>query len=1234
MRNNTKKGFTLVELLVVIAILAILATVSVVGYTSYIQGAAVRVDKDLATQLNHFLAAYQVNNPVEITEDNCWEVTQELLEQAGIEELNPQSAQYHHHFYYNLEKDEYVLLPDSEAIDSAAGFEHIIGLFMRAFGADLDETPKFAVRPGNCFTVENKYFIVDSTGDLVDVLRGFYDFTSFEGDSTYHKFQSFVEKIHGSNVQPLKDMLNKCVFVTNEGNFVDDVNAAHDTLIFHEGATAISSIKTDETGKPATIGEDGVYLLVLSEDTRIELPAGISLPTNSLNIGFAEGKTPNVTVVIDAKQWSEVKEYVDADFTKSNVAVELGGVKYEIYVNDVCEYTTDETKGAVRDHLKYNNSMTDFNIKLSNDEADNLIANAGENAGTIAWEKKTFKLELTNITGKKNDGSAISNTQVKWTSLTEGVTVDQSGNVTVGASVPSNIDEIKIYVEALISEEGYTAEGTPEGVTKTFANATFTIKVGAIDKNTVLIGGSKYDSSTTYTVNHTLGESDNIITLNNSLGYINYDKNNALIEIDDGFTVTSNNTDVATYANGQITVLKAGTATISVKFDVYTSFNYDIVLTVTEPAIDLGSLNIQIRDGAQYKYLGGQSITLSDIFVITEGSLPAGTKVVVFDGEGNPDATLADRDKLSNNSSNSIYINDSNYTLDVNNVNATGKTVTTLEATDIKLAGAKESGDKIVIALFANGQRVSPDFAIYIVDAVNVRDYAGLKANIANNSVVLLNNITDMPEGATEYLVIPTGKTLYGNLFDIDVKNGITTLTDGKNAVVNVSGKLQDARVLGAIYSKFAFTVDSPFGASTVSSNGGTIENCYITHGRSPLRVDGGTVTVEDTVFFGGRYSNIDIVGGTLKIKGKVTTVQQELTADDGTKVIGLGISAWFNDATKTIQYADANAELIQYNFVNENASLPVLTVGDIADQYKDIIGGLSTETLLDLGSLFTNMFTNPDFESFVFDKNTDNKYIHAGMVAIDKYNIKFIFSRSHNGFSNDVHYYGGNKTPAGSNTALPAGGGDTVTLRLTPTVTEENVKITLNYTKLRSAASWQIISPASFTQVSNTSSNRTIEFTTNFVAGQPVDIVFQVKDGRAVTGAMRMLNSIVVKTSEGATSQSLSTMQLYTTDANGNPVHLEQLNNYGHIVYNFATPSMMKSAAESFEIFHQNGIHFQEMPVDVRGYNSTSDYSNARFTEYKTMGNYYAENGAGAIFDENGKLVTYTEYLASQSSN
>ena len=50
--KQTKKGFTLVELLVVIAILAILATVSVVGYTAFIQKAHQSNDRTLVAQLN------------------------------------------------------------------------------------------------------------------------------------------------------------------------------------------------------------------------------------------------------------------------------------------------------------------------------------------------------------------------------------------------------------------------------------------------------------------------------------------------------------------------------------------------------------------------------------------------------------------------------------------------------------------------------------------------------------------------------------------------------------------------------------------------------------------------------------------------------------------------------------------------------------------------------------------------------------------------------------------------------------------------------------------------------------------------------------------------------------------------------------------------------------------------------------------------------------------------------
>ena len=60
MKNMKKKGFTLVELLVVIAIIAILATVSVVGYTTFINKANMSADQQAVVQMNTILTANSV----------------------------------------------------------------------------------------------------------------------------------------------------------------------------------------------------------------------------------------------------------------------------------------------------------------------------------------------------------------------------------------------------------------------------------------------------------------------------------------------------------------------------------------------------------------------------------------------------------------------------------------------------------------------------------------------------------------------------------------------------------------------------------------------------------------------------------------------------------------------------------------------------------------------------------------------------------------------------------------------------------------------------------------------------------------------------------------------------------------------------------------------------------------------------------------------------------------------
>ena len=65
MKKNTKKGFTLVELLVVIAILAILASVAVVGYTAFVNKAEKSKDETELHQIVEYINA-------EFMDDGKW----------------------------------------------------------------------------------------------------------------------------------------------------------------------------------------------------------------------------------------------------------------------------------------------------------------------------------------------------------------------------------------------------------------------------------------------------------------------------------------------------------------------------------------------------------------------------------------------------------------------------------------------------------------------------------------------------------------------------------------------------------------------------------------------------------------------------------------------------------------------------------------------------------------------------------------------------------------------------------------------------------------------------------------------------------------------------------------------------------------------------------------------------------------------------------------------------------
>lgn len=105
-----KKGFTLVELLVVIAILAVLATVSVVGYTSFIEKANLSNDRTTIEMINENLAAASVAQKPETAGEAI-----AMLYKLDVygEKLTAYTVGYK--YVYNLEENAFYLVDEDGA---------------------------------------------------------------------------------------------------------------------------------------------------------------------------------------------------------------------------------------------------------------------------------------------------------------------------------------------------------------------------------------------------------------------------------------------------------------------------------------------------------------------------------------------------------------------------------------------------------------------------------------------------------------------------------------------------------------------------------------------------------------------------------------------------------------------------------------------------------------------------------------------------------------------------------------------------------------------------------------------------------------------------------------------------------------------------------------------------------------------------------------------------------------
>ena len=159
--KQTKKGFTLVELLVVIAILAVLATVSIVGYLSFINKANISVDEHAVTQFNIVLEGEEILGNVP---ENAYEMRTILSTHGYNEQIVPITAGYT--FYLYLTDNIVVLADENDTIVFPAKYadtqvDHNTNLYINLSGlpyAEVKQVSGDKVQPVDEYFVYNGSF--------------------------------------------------------------------------------------------------------------------------------------------------------------------------------------------------------------------------------------------------------------------------------------------------------------------------------------------------------------------------------------------------------------------------------------------------------------------------------------------------------------------------------------------------------------------------------------------------------------------------------------------------------------------------------------------------------------------------------------------------------------------------------------------------------------------------------------------------------------------------------------------------------------------------------------------------------------------------------------------------------------------------------------------------------------------------------------------------------------------
>ena len=873
--SHSRKAFTIVELVIVIAVIAILAAVLIPTFSGIVKKAHVSNDTTAARNLSMQLSVYSVDGKIK-NESDLRDAINELMGSGYYEgNLIPQSANQGYHFWYDIQQGTVVVQTAADIVALAA--ERAVNPTVSADNVRMSDEPAVILNEesdpwSKHFRYYNGFLMIDRGGSPVAAALVLADKLGTES----YVHSTITAALSAITTGPDKDFaasalekLRKTAIVAY-GTFVEDAAAAIESVYVSLTAPAITDTNTVINNQsaidvviPSNIGTVDSYSMQFNADVNLHIDTtedelsnifaeeSVSSTGGTVNIVLPEG---NYTINGNEIIREDGTTFDTGDISSSSVVTDL--TLSELRTNKLYLTVNPENPSAYDLYVAVDYTGTislGVDKYFGNDAQGNkkeIIARGTQwevANGNISYENGAFT-----VGGFANDDAAKAGTiTAKIQDVTKTINVYGVKALNVKVDTSSNVG---LNIRDIDQHNVTITLPYTEGDINTWS---FEPSVVLNHKNTSVIpaGSIKVSESS-----NTLTYTDNVLYLKS--GYTD----NAIKNITVSFVDAEGNDIIDNSINYKVSLINQGKAAFAKDNHLSTYFK-----DTTYYVGNSGPFKLEyLFDSIAGKDSTDQVVCLS----VHRGQTKIGENVnaaglnYAFDPSK---LETIDADYVFTLSVGEEYLVNDNGTPD-------------------------DPSDDI---LKIQEVSASTSVTVRLVAATNVTEDT---TEIPSGNVVLLSDITISASNVSGYDTKNSSKlsfnNVYGNLHTIDA-TGFTSPESSTymSQLITLNGTMDNTILKGPVYPKVAVGVNGgKYCWDGVRLNGSLakITNSYLSGFRAPVNVvdAGAAVTISDTTIEGGTYCNLFLHQMTSLTLHNVVTIQNDAgyTASDGDAVLGLGI--------------------------------------------------------------------------------------------------------------------------------------------------------------------------------------------------------------------------------------------------------------------------------------------------------------------------------------------------------